>query len=308
MIYAHLELYLRRHLKSASGAYNYMRDIENFIAVNPGYQMYGYVEVSKYFAWLNDRYRREDGRATGSVSRIFAAVKLLYSFLVHSGLRDTHPFPLSYRIKGMRKKGLDEGKVLTPSELNHLLILFRNAENRLTALPARNLAAVSLLVHQAPTSAEIFALKVSDIDLDQGTIKIPATVSTDARVLPLHPSQFMVLHSYLTGARRRLLGDYSATETVSKRFLLGLGGTGQSRQLFAPIFKPYKLLFGNKPVTAENIRMSVIYNRLNVDKLPLETVQAFAGHKWPSSTEKYVSRIDVEDRDFINGIHPMELL
>lgn len=54
--------------------------------------------------------------------------------------------------------------------------------------------------------------------------------------------------------------------------------------------------------------MSVIYNKLNVDKLAIETVQAFAGHKWPSSTEKYVSRIDVDDTDFINGVHPMEVL
>lgn len=308
MIHPHLEPYLRETLKSATGAYNYMRDIENFVAANPGYLGYGYAEVAEHFSLLNDRYRREDGRVTGSVSRIFASVKLLYSFLVHEGLRDTHPFPPSYRIKGMRKKGLDEGKVLTPSELGHLLMLFKSAESRLTALPVRNLAAVSLLVHQAPTSAEIFALRVSDIDLGAGTVNLRGTFSTDARVLPMHPSQFMVFHSYLTGARRKLLGDTTNTETVSERFLVGLGGTGQGWQFFAPMFKPYKLLFPGKSVTADNIRMSVIYNRLNVDKLPLETVQAFAGHKWPSSTEKYVSRIDVDDKDFINGVHPMELL
>lgn len=308
MIHAHLELYLRQRLKSSSGASGYMRDIQNFIAVNPGYLSYGYVEVSEYFSLLNDRYRREDGRVTGSVSRIFAAVKLLYSFLVHAGLRDTHPFPPSYRIKGMRKKGLDESKILSPSELGHLLSLFKNAENRLTAVPPRNLAVASLLVHQALLPQEMTALTVQDLNMDQGSVRVRGTLSTDPRVLPLHPSQFMVFHTYLTDARLKLLREDSHTGTASQRLIAGHGGSINGAQMFIPMLRPYKLLFGGKPVTPENIRMSVIYNKLNVEELPLEAVQAFAGHKWPSSTERYVSRIDTDDRDFINGVHPMETL
>ena len=59
-------------------------------------------------------------------------------------------------------------------------------------------------------------------------------------------------------------------------------------------------------MTAENIRKSVIYNKINEEQRSVEEVQLFAGHKWPSSIEAYRSEIDFNDTEFINEVHLME--
>ena len=51
--------------------------------------------------------------------------------------------------------------------------------------------------------------------------------------------------------------------------------------------------------------MSVIANWLNDRKILLEDVQLMAGHKWPSSTERY-KRADLEEQHrLINEFHPL---
>lgn len=303
MIHAHLEFYLKKNLRSPKSADAYLFDIDRFIRENPGYATYGYREISAWFARLNDRYRREDGRVTSSVARIFTSVKWLYTFLVHDGTRDTHPFPPGFRIRGTRKKGTDGSGILTPSELETLLMHVRTEPMRFGTLRLRNLVIVSLLVYQALTSRELVNLTVDDISLDAGTVRVRRTLSTQARTLPLHPSQYMLLHNYLTECRPKLV----EVPELDRRFIAGTRGGG-TVDMICRLLLRYGLVFGGKPVTAENIRKSVIYNRLNVDKQSVADVQVFAGHKLPSTTEGYVSKIDFADRDAINAVHPMEFL
>lgn len=302
-----LEHYLGSRIASPKSVAAYMFDIRKFTDTNPDYRTYTYDDLSAYFNSLNDRYRREDGRVTGSVARIFVSVKWLYSFLVHTGVRDTHPFPPSYRIKGTKSKGVDGGGILTPDELQGLLAFAKNETVRYESLKQRNLVIISLLVCQGLTGREISNLAVTDIDLDRGMMDIRKTTNTNARRLPLHPTQFMVFNTYMTGGRESLLKD-SCSATLNKTFIVNPRGNGDLTDMICRILMKYRLLFGGKPVTAENIRRSVIWNMLNIEKKPVEQVQLFAGHMWPSTTQRYVSAIDFNDRGMINRLHPMELL
>jgi hypothetical protein len=50
---------------------------------------------------------------------------------------------------------------------------------------------------------------------------------------------------------------------------------------------------------------SVISNWLNSRKIPIEDVQQMAGHKWPSSTERYKREDMDEQRKLINQFHSL---
>ena len=68
---------------------------------------------------------------------------------------------------------------------------------------------------------------------------------------------------------------------------------------------PMKALYPDRNLTATTIRQSVICNLLNEGKYPLEQVQLFAGHKYPSATEKYLRKDLSEQRALINKLHPL---
>ena len=56
-------------------------------------------------------------------------------------------------------------------------------------------------------------------------------------------------------------------------------------------------------MSPQNIRNSVISYWLNTRNIPLEDVQIMSGHRYPSSTEKYI-RLDMdEQREVLNKIH-----
>jgi len=71
------------------------------------------------------------------------------------------------------------------------------------------------------------------------------------------------------------------------------------------MLRPLKGLSPARSLNASTIRQSVIANWLNESKYPLGDVQLPAGHKYPSSTEKYL-REDIENkRKLINAFHPL---
>ena len=59
----------------------------------------------------------------------------------------------------------------------------------------------------------------------------------------------------------------------------------------------------DKLLSPKNIRASVLSNWVNEEKRPLEEVQIMAGHRYPSTTEKYI-RMDLnEQREAVSKLH-----
>ncbi|MGQ2985538.1 tyrosine-type recombinase/integrase [Flavobacterium sp.] len=302
MEYLRLQQYLNRYIRSSYSVDSYLYEIRRFIDRNPGYTAYTHADITRVFAELNEQYHRKDGTVSGAVNRIFISIKWLYSFLVYTGIRKEHPFPPGYSIKGTQKKGFDRSTILSPKELSGLVTYARQEELRFPWLQMRNAVVISILVYQGLLSQELVALLCEDIDLDAGTMKIRSTRITNGRVLPLHPSQFMLLHDYLNQSRQRLLRG----NTTCQHLILSTRALKETVNGIGSILRRYRFLYPDKPMTAENIRKSVIYNKINEEQRSVEEVQLFAGHKWPSSTEAYRSEIDFNDTEFINEVHPME--
>lgn len=298
------EQYLLDQGKTSKTIEGYLRNVRMFIELNPEYQNYEYNNIIEFFSGLNEKYRREDGKVTGTVTGVFYAIKCLYLFLIKTRIREELPFPDTYSIKGTRAKGLNTKKLFTPEELEHLMNFVKGESLRHKKLELRNQVVISLLVYQGLLSEEILKLNLADIDLESGRIHINGSASTHKRILSFHSTQFILFYDYIEVGRKLLLGDL----VDNGKFNFGarpmteqIGGIGR-------LLRKYRLLFPEREVTPTTIRQSVIYNWLNHSKRSLETVQMWSGQKWPSTTERYVSKIDMDDPSEINGFHPMELL
>lgn len=91
--------------------------------------------------------------------------------------------------------------LLSSPELQLLL----ERENRYKQLNVRNNVLLSLLIYQGLTSDEIIRLNVKDIDLDNGTIYIKASIILNKRTLELVSKQMILFSNYINETRLELL-------------------------------------------------------------------------------------------------------
>jgi integrase/recombinase XerD len=278
------------HTAKTAQSYNY--SIVKFLSANPKAESYTYQDIVDYMLEL-----KKEGQSGPYRAKILASIKKYYDFLLYIELRPKHPCR-RLQIKDDRKKGINFEELFTADEL--LLLLDR--EVRYRYLDHRNKLLTSLLIYQGLTSEEVTRLNVSDIDLEKGTVRMRGSRTLHGRVLPMHPTQVNFLTRYLEDSRPFLLNK----KRSSSRLFITKLGADESVDTIHAMFQPLKGLFPDRKLCPSTIRMSVISNWLNARKFPLEDVQQMAGHKWPSSTEKY-KRIDIdEQRRLINEFHPLQ--
>lgn len=234
---------------------------------------------------------------TTEVSKIsphFSAVKRYYDYLLETGQRNDHPCR-SINLKRKRKP-IQLQDLFSPSELAELM----NRENRFANLELRNKVIISLLIHQALVCSELCRLEIRDIDLDTGTIYVKGSPKNASRTLDLRQNQIMLIQNYINTSRKNLL------KCASNYLLITQRGVAETVDGIHSMIEPLKGLFMDRNLTPSTIRQSVISNLLNINKQPLDVVQIFAGHKYPSSTEQY-RRKDINDQlEKINRWHPLK--
>ncbi|WP_341836412.1 tyrosine-type recombinase/integrase [Chitinophaga pollutisoli] len=271
---------------AASTAEAYQREIVAYLSGYPGAAGAGYGDVVQWLGVVRSRY----GNAS-TLNGILSAVKAYYGWLVASGARTDNPAK-RIRLRDVRSRDIQLQDLLSPAELEALLPA-NGEKGRYTALDYRDRVLVGLLVYQALKPAEIAALCVADIDLDSGTVHTAGTASTNARVLRLQASQVLLLYAYLREIRPRLLKGGQ-----TDRLLLGLRGNPMhADDIVKHVLRHY-------PASAQRIRQSVIALKLKAGE-GLAAVQAFAGHKYPSSTERYRQAGDGELAAAVAAYHPM---
>ena len=250
-----------------------------------------YGRIVGYLASLRDRY---DKPAT--LRRIISAVKAYHRYLLESGQRSDHPAAGLRLRDGRRRGGVQVQDLLTEEELGRLL---EPRAERYGLLTGRNAVIIGLLVHQALTVREISLLEVDDIDLVAGRVNVAATRQTNGRKLALATQQVMQLHTYLTEQRPRLIKQES-----DRLILTGRGGeeNGDGVRYLAETLRP---LVKGKRLTPTVIRQSVIAGKLKKGE-GLRQVQAFAGHKWVSTTEGYRENNLAELRAAVECFHPLD--
>ena len=253
--------------------------------------MAAYKDILAYIGALRSRYTNGS-----TLNRILCSIKAYYDYLCASGQRPDNP-AASILLKDQRSRDIQLQDLLATEELESLL----HRRERYSHLESRNKVLMSLLIYQALYPVEMEAIRIADINLDAGTIHIKATAKTNRRELGLKPNQILLFYHYLQQIREKLLG-------AKKNDSLLIGQRGEpmtAEDVTKHVKRSFAGLYPGRTVNAQTIRQSVIAHLLKQGH-DLSVVQVFAGHKYPSSTERYrQSAIDTL-KAAVEAHHPMK--
>jgi len=270
-------------------------------------------DVLRYLEYLkNNRKQQNNAR-----QNCLIALNHYFSFLYTNGKITENPCQF-LKIRGTHKTKLY--KLYSPEELDELCdnyyhYFVRNNENlHLTthnqlkqhALGRyRNAIIISLLTNQGIRTTEINKIEINDIDTIKATLKIQRGKRLNERTLPLKATQIGLIMQYLQNIRPQLL-EYQSEE--SDKLFLSLPETGKKQtnsdkleDIFYTLIRQIKAI-DKQFANFQQIRTSVITSWLKA--YGLRKTQYLAGHRFISTTEKYLlNNLDGLTED-INKLHP----
>jgi len=268
----------------------YQREVRLFSSYqsskNQSIQSTTYTDIMNYIGQL----RKEKKNVVCSLY----GIKKYCEYLVTIGVRKDNP-SRSIKLKDKTSREIQLQDFFTTQELEQLL----ERKERYSLLKNRNKLIVSLLIYQGLTNGEIKSLELKDIDLEQGTIYIKQGRRTNSRSLKLKAKQVYWLMNYVEKDRVSLLKEETEILIINQK---GKAETGEG---ISYLVETMRSMFPERKLNAKTIRQSVITNLLKQGK-DLRLVQAFAGHKYPSTTEKYKQSQVEELKLEILKYHPLK--
>lgn len=287
---------------SAATAAAYGREIGIYVSNFKEAASANHAGVVAYLGGLRLRYGTG---SSGTIARILAAIKVYYAWLCFTGRRQDNP-ARAIVLKDRRSRDIQLQDLFSEEELERLL----DRKEHHYALVHRNRALTGLLIYQGLQPRELAQLRVEDLDLLAGTVRVGATPKTNERTLSLRSTQVMVLYEYIHQIRPRLFkGPESASPAPSGRvgegpLLIGERGNPMLREdITKHVKRSFKGLYAPRVVNCQTIRQSVIANLLQKG-VDLRLVQVFAGHKWASTTERYQQSQAAALQSVLDKHHP----
>ena len=263
-----------------------MKEIKLYQEAVPNHETASYDDVMKYLGQLRKQYLYPMVQ--------LQSVKKYYRWLAYTGQRDDDP-AVSIRLRDQPSRDIQLQDLFTKDELEQVL----ERPERYELLERRNKLMLSFLVYQAMSTGEVSRLELSDIDAEKATVRVKASRRNNGRTLALRANQVFWLTGYLSEDRPQLLKQESKMLLISSR---GHAETGEGVMY---LVETRRKLFKGRKLNARTIRQSVIANLLKEGK-ELRVVQAFAGHKYPSTTEAYKEvRIETLKAQIIK-YHPLQ--
>lgn len=288
-----LQQYLKNeYSKTSTSGYEAM--INRFLlALGSKAEKAGYTDVLDYIGLL-----REQNLHPKSLRNNLFAIKIYYRFLVATGKRNDHPCQYLY-LKDQINRAI-QVEALYPKETIENLFESWESKNKLNQI--RDKIIISFLVYQALTVLEITQIKCSDINLEDGTVKVKGNSKNKGRTLSLKPKQILLFHNYVKTEYK----SYYKQQKPGKRkdyFLLSEEGLqlyqgGINRMINGGKDQQNKLI----PL---KIRQSVIAHLLKENN-DIRIVQEFAGHRRTASTEAYKQTGLEELKSAIDKLHPLQ--
>jgi integrase/recombinase XerD len=269
----------------------YLRDIRVYLdyMTEEKAQTATYRDMMQYVDYLRKQYQNPK-----TINRMLYGVKAWYHWLIHTGKRDDHPCRY-LTLKDARYEDIQLQDLFTSSELEQLM----DRKERYESARIRNQVAVSLLIYQGLRLTEVEQLKLQDIDLEAGTVYSKGMAKTLPRTLKMKPHQIMLFYKYIHEIRPEIISERT------DQLILNIRGKAMKADNINYLIETFKNHFPEKNLNAKTIRQSVIANLLKEGK-DLRVVQVFAGHKNPSSTEKYRQTGLEELRSAIQKYHPLQ--
>jgi integrase/recombinase XerD len=278
----------------------YEREITIFLSYHPEAYQYKYKDVLNYLTILRQRYNKPN-----VIHRIWAAVKVYYKYLAATKQRPDNPAK-NINLKDKKTKDIQLQDLLSEQQLEDLLNI---KEEIYLGLVERNKVLMSLLIYQALKPNEISTLELSNINLLESSIYVKSTLYGNARTLQLKGNQILLFKNYIEESRIQLLKyNHKNPEIVNTEKALIINQRGKAMtetDITKHISFCYKNIYPNKTVNCQTIRQSVITNLLKKGT-DLRIVQAFAGHKHPSTTEKYKQSNVVQLKLALEFYHPIK--
>ncbi|OED39850.1 hypothetical protein AB832_03810, partial [Flavobacteriaceae bacterium (ex Bugula neritina AB1)] len=251
-----------------------------------------YDKILKYIKHL----QQKDTRKT-TVQKRINIIKNYFKYLVYENYRADNPLE-NINLKGVKR--IINYNLLDPDELEDLYYSFDTEnyqEEYHKYTSKRNKVIVGLMVYQGLNTTELRQLELENLELYKGKIYIKSGKRSNARLLELKPWQVIELLEYEKEIRTEIV----KRKQVQNDRLFVPNNARLSNTILAIIKKLKKT--NNKVQNIHQIRASVITNWLG--QYNLRKVQYLAGHRYISSTERYLQD-DLENlHDIVNNFHPI---
>ncbi len=265
----------------------YVYAIKRFMEHYPNPKKVVLPDVENYLLNL-----KKNGSSIGYRKTTLASIKSFFTYLLDISYIKEHPC-MTYHLKEKKPSGKDFSSFLTMEEMEMLLKLkldrYKHTKNR-------NKAILGLHIYQGVTSKELVNMRLEDVDLDSGVVFIRGCGKNRSRSISLKSNQINTLYKYINEDRKHLL------KSATKVLFISMRGVSMSVDGLHSLVSSLSGAF-SKTVSPLIIRNSVISYWLNARKFPLEDVQVMSGHRYPSSTEKYIHPDIQEQREAMTNLH-----
>ncbi|MFP3998526.1 MAG: site-specific tyrosine recombinase XerD [Desulfobacterales bacterium] len=216
---------------------------------------------------------REDGLGIRSRARHLVTLRGFFRFLVQEKHISSDPA----RLIDLPKSGLKLPDVLSVTEITRLLEAPETTRHK----GLRDAAMLELLYAAGLRVSELVSLKLQDINLEAGFVRVFGKGSKE-RLVPVGEHARQKVEQYIKTARPALLKNIT-----SSYLFFGRAGRPMSRQGFWKIVKQYALASGcGKKITPHTFRHSFASHLLE-GGADLRAVQMMLGHADISTTQIY---------------------
>lgn len=250
-----------------------------------------YKNCLKYIKYLTRK-----GTTKKTIDHRLRSVKIYFDYLIDEACRVDNPIE-NTTVKGVKRT--INHNLLEAEELEDLYYSFETDKyqeeyHKYTLKRAK--AIIGLIVYQGLNTTDLGNLKTEHLQLNKGKIYVPSTKRSNARELELKPWQIMELMEYANEVRpiiqNKLQNHSEQLFPTNARF----------NSIVYHIFKKLKK-YNQKAENIKQIRASVITNWLR--QFNLRKTQYLAGHRYISSTERYLQD-DLENlHEMVNNFHPI---
>ncbi|BDS10688.1 tyrosine-type recombinase/integrase [Aureispira anguillae] len=286
-----LDNYLQSRYRPSS-VKTYQRSIDHYLLAVVDAETANYTQILSYLQ------EQRAGQKVATVHSILQGIKKYYNYLQEVGKREDNPAKNIHLKDYNSKRPILLNELLSREELDKVWSYFITKIYRYKGLRNRNLGMLSLLLNQGIEARELRSLQLSDLDLLEGKVFIAGSATKNGRTLKLAAHQILLLHNYVEIDRPKLQAIQAPSED------LFLGRTGKLETIGYLLRMPKKRL-GGKRLSGRLLRKSVLADQFRQGKR-LAEVQYLAGHKCPSSTERYqVEALEALQASVMNH-HPLE--
>lgn len=250
-----------------------------------------YKNCLKYIKYLTRK-----GTTKKTINHRLRTVKIYFNYLIDEACRVDNPIEKT-TIKGVKRTV--NYNLLEADELEDLYYSFETDKyqeeyHKYTLKRAKVI--LGLIVYQGLNTTDLGNLKIEHLQLSKGKIYVPSAKRSNARELELKPWQVMEFMEYANEVRptiqNKLQNHSEQLFNTNARF----------NSIVYHIFKKLKK-YNQKAENIKQIRASVITNWLG--QYNLRKVQYLAGHRYISSTERYLQD-DLENlHEIVNNFHPI---